>query len=103
MIRKNAIAERFDNAEFDGDKSVEVSIRDDFGLPDHARRVKIEIFMKKGGVRVKDGGRQYAGQVKERWGQLRGVIDVLPEGGIFYLDFDRHSTLARIGCLGYFE
>ena len=103
MIRKNAVAGKFKNKDYDGDKNVPVDIRSDLSLPSTVRRVAIEVFMKAGGVKVKDGAKQYAGQVREAWGQLRDVIDVIPKEGKFYLDFDKQSTVANIGCLAYYE
>jgi murein DD-endopeptidase MepM/ murein hydrolase activator NlpD len=103
MIRKNKVATKFNNKNFNGTKNVPVDIRTDFGLPDRVQLVRIEVFMKAGGVKVKDGAKKYAGQVSQRWGQKRDVIDVFPKNGKFFLDFAAGSTVANIGCLAYFE
>jgi len=103
MIRHNAIASWFDNRTIFGDQGM--AARSDFGLPDEAQTVRLEIFVNIGTLRVYDGpASAYAGQVG--WGGVNyGQIDVqLDDQGNLLLRADQPGTeISRIGCLGYWR
>lgn len=105
MIRHNAIAAWYDDRELDGLRPMVA--RTDLGLPYDAVAVRLELFVKKGILRVLDGGpdHDYAGQAG--WGGvLYATVDVmLDEHGNCFLEGGApgDTEIGRIGCVGYFR
>lgn len=78
--------------------------RHDFGLPDEARAVRLEILLRSGHIKVNDGdGAAYAGRVGIA-GERYGLVDVEIPGNAMSLYGDGDDCVVEwMGCVGYFR
>lgn len=69
----------------------------DLPPPPNTKRLRLELFLEKGGIQVKDSNGAYAGQVGWDGGRY-GTVDVDVSGGSFTLEGS--GVLAQIGIVG---
>lgn len=103
MIRHNAIHKDngFRDREIDANGIHLWDVRGDFGLPDEARLLRIEIYLNSGEARVHDGDAgSYAGRVG--WGSVNyGIVDVDISDNS--MTFYGPCKFAILGCVGYWR
>lgn len=108
MIRHNAIHQdnQFKDRHIPGTGVLLNDVRSDFNLPSDARRVRLELYLKSGDVRVHDGNAgNYAGRVG--WGgpaaaqAAYGTIDAELIGNAITLYGP--GDFALLGCVGYWR
>lgn len=101
MIRVNGIHKDFDGRFIDEAGAVCNDVRGDFGLPANATRVRLEVFLNYGRVRIHDGDAgMYAGQIG--WaGDRYGTVDVQIDNNCATFYGGKEVEFNRLGIVGY--